>query len=72
MNEPTPKPAPSLWQVTKSVFAAFLGVQSSKNYQRDFSHGKPWQYIIIGLVGVLLFVMTIVGVVKLVLSMALK
>lgn len=71
MNQPETKPAPSLWQVTKSVFAAFLGVQSSKNYQRDFSHGKPSQYIIIGLVGVLLFILTVVGVVKLVLSLAL-
>ena len=72
MNDSNSKPAPSLWQVTKSVFSAFLGVQNSKNYQRDFSHGKPSQYIIIGLVGVFLFIMTIVGVVKLVLSLALK
>lgn len=72
MNEPNNKPAPTLWQVTKSVFAAFLGVQSSKNYQRDFSYGKPSQYIIIGLVGVLLFILTIVSVVNLVLSLALK
>lgn len=72
MNEPIEKKAPSLWQVTKSVFAAFLGVQSNKNYQRDFTHGKPWQYIVIGLVGVVLFILTIVGVVNLVLSLALK
>ncbi len=72
MNEPSNKPAPSLWQVTKSVFAAFLGVQSSKNYQRDFSYGKPSQYIIIGLIGVLLFILTIVSVVRIVLSIALK
>ena len=68
MNEPTQKQKPSLWQVIKSVNAAFLGVQSSKNYQRDFTHGKPSQYIIVGLIGVLLFILTIVGVVKLVMS----
>ena len=70
MNEPTQKP-PSLWQVIKSVNAAFLGVQSSKNYQRDFTYGKPSQYIIIGIIGVLLFILTLVGIVKLVLSFAL-
>ncbi|MBI3562537.1 MAG: DUF2970 domain-containing protein [Gammaproteobacteria bacterium] len=69
-NETNPKSDPSLWQVTKSVFAAFLGVQSSSNYQRDFNYGKPSQYIIIGLIGVALFVLTIVAVVKLVLALA--
>lgn len=61
---------PSLWQVTKSVLAAMLGVQKSKNYQRDFQYGKPGQYIIIGLVLVTLFILILVGVVKLVLSLA--
>jgi len=61
---------PSLWQVAKSVLAAMLGVQKSKNYERDFQYGKPSQYIIIGLVFVTLFILILVGIVKLVLSLA--
>jgi len=70
MTEQTSKREPTLWEVTKSVFAAFLGVQSSKNYERDFTHGKPWQYIVIGLVGVAIFIAIVVTVVRIVLSAA--
>ncbi|MCG6885624.1 MAG: DUF2970 domain-containing protein [Proteobacteria bacterium] len=61
---------PSLWDVAKSVFAAFLGVQKSANYQRDFQHGKPWQYIFLGLLFVAIFIFILVGVVMLVISLA--
>jgi len=64
------KLTPSLWQVAKSVLMAFLGVQKKEIYERDFNHGKPWQYIVVGLVFVTLFVLTIVMVVRLVLSFA--
>ena len=64
------KQQPSLWQVAQSVMAALFGVQSSKNYQRDFQHGKPSQYIILGLIAVAIFIGTIIGVVKLVMSLA--
>ena len=46
------KKEPSLLDVTRSVMWAFLGVQKKKNYERDFKHGKPSQYIIVGLIGV--------------------
>ena len=61
---------PSLWQVAKSVLAAMLGVQKSENYQRDFQYGKPSQYIILGLIFVMLFIHILVGIVNLVLSLA--
>ncbi|HID48745.1 MAG TPA: DUF2970 domain-containing protein [Chromatiales bacterium] len=61
---------PSLWDVARSIFAALLGVQKRANYERDFQHGRPWQYIILGLVFVVIFILLIVGVVKLVLSLA--
>lgn len=61
---------PSLWQVAKSVLAAMLGVQKSENYQRDFQYGKPSQYIILGLIFVMLFILILVGIVNLVLSLA--
>lgn len=70
MNDESQKKEPSLWDVAKSVQAAFLGVQSSKNYERDFQHGKPSQYIIIGLIGVAIFIAVVIAVVKLVLNLA--
>jgi len=66
------KQKPTLWQVAQSVMAALFGVQSSKNYQRDFQHGKPSQYIILGLVAVAIFIGTIIAVVNLVMSQALR
>lgn len=61
---------PNLWDVTRSVLAAFLGVQSRKNYERDFQHGKPWQYIVIGLIGVGIFIFLVILAVRIALSMA--
>ncbi len=66
-NKPSNK-APSLWDVTKSVLAAMLGVQKSKNHQRDFQYGKPSQYIIVGLIAVAIFIGIIVTVVNIVMS----
>lgn len=61
---------PTLWQVSKSVLAAAFGVQSNANRERDFQHGKPGQFIIIGLVFTLIFILSIWGLVMLVLSAA--
>jgi hypothetical protein len=60
----------SLLDVFKSVNAAFFGVQSSKNRERDFTKGKPSHYIIIGIVMTVVFILVVVGVVKLVLNLA--
>ena len=64
------KKEPSLLDVTRSVMWAFLGVQKSKNHERDFKHGKASQYIIIGLIGVAIFITILVVVVKFVISLA--
>ena len=64
------KKAPTLLDVTKSVLWGMLGVQKSENYKRDFSHGKPWQYVVIGLIAVAIFIGTIITVVSLVMSVA--
>lgn len=65
MNEP--KQQVSLFRVVLSVFAAMFGVQSDKNRQRDFSHGRPAAYIIVGIVMTVLFILTVWFVVSLVL-----
>lgn len=61
---------PTLWQVALSVLAAAFGVQSSKNRERDFRHGKPSQFIIIGLIFIMVFVLSILGLVTLVLPVS--
>lgn len=59
----------SFGQLLKSTFAAFLGVQSSANRERDFKHGKMSHFIWMGLLFGLVFVLTLIGVVQLVLHL---
>ncbi|MBE92134.1 MAG: hypothetical protein CMF14_04335, partial [Idiomarina sp.] len=49
MSDSSDNKAPKLGIVSMvvSVLAAFLGVQTEKNRQRDFQHGSPKAYIII-------------------------
>lgn len=63
----TEEKPPGLIQVTFSVLAAALGVQSEENRQRDFQQKSPLPYILGGLIFTVLFVLTIIGVVMLVL-----
>ncbi len=44
------------FNVLKSVFAAFFGVQSRANRERDFAEGKAWHFIVGGIVATLLFI----------------
>jgi hypothetical protein len=55
-------------QVVSSVFAAGLGVQSSKNRERDFKQGKLGVFIAAGIVFTLLFIAGVFTVVQLVLK----
>lgn len=52
----------------KSVASAFLGVQSNKNREKDFTEGKFSHFVIIGLLGVIVFIGTLVAIVSLVLN----
>ena len=58
----------NIMQVVASVFAAGLGVQSSKNRERDFKQGKMGVFIAAGIIFTLLFMGTIYTVVRIVLS----
>ena len=57
----------SFWQLLKSTFSAFLGVQSNANRERDFAQGKMSHFIWMGLLFGIVFVLTLIGVVQLVL-----
>ena len=56
------------FQVVASVFAAGLGIQSSKNRERDFKQGRAGVFIVAGIVFTLLFIATVYTVVQLVLK----
>lgn len=56
----------TLMQVTGSVLAAGFGVQSRENKLRDFSRGKPLQFIAAGLIFTLGLLVTLVAVVAVV------
>jgi DUF2970 family protein len=55
-------------QVISSVFAAGLGVQSSKNRERDFKQGRAGIFIAAGLIFTLMFIGIMVVIVQLVLK----
>ena len=62
--------APSFIDVLGSVLASMFGVQSNRGREKDFTHGKPSQYIIIGLIVTVVFMLTIWVVVSLVMKLA--
>lgn len=53
-------------QTIKSVAMAFLGVQSDKNRQQDFSQGKLSHFIVVGVLAVVVFILALVAVVSMV------
>jgi hypothetical protein len=57
-------------QVISSVFAAGLGVQSSRNRERDFKQGRAGVFIAAGIIFTLLFIGLVFAVVQLVLRSA--
>ena len=69
-NDNSSAKPPTLRQVIGSVLASFIGVQSEKNRARDFQHGRLSQFILVGFVATVLFILIIFAIVKLVLSSA--
>ena len=65
-NEPSVGPL----QIISSVFAAAVGVQSSKNRERDFKQGRFAYFVIAGILFTIIFVGTVYLVVSTVLENA--
>ena len=57
-----------LLQVIGSVLAAMFGVQSDKNRQRDFQQNSATAFIIVGIIMVIALVITMLIIVKAVIS----
>ncbi|TLU61059.1 DUF2970 domain-containing protein [Thalassotalea litorea] len=68
MSKPAIKQKSGLIRTIVSVLAAFIGVQSDKNRVEDFENGSAIQFIVIGLIAVVVFVLTLVWIVSLVLN----
>ncbi len=67
-REPEERKGLGALQVVSSVFAAGLGVQSSRNRERDFRQGRAGTFIAAGLIFTALFIGAVLTVVKLVLA----
>lgn len=55
---------PRLMQVIKSVLAAAVGIQNDANRVKDFQHGSLSQYVIVGLIATILFVIALISLVS--------
>ena len=58
-------------QVFRAVASAMIGAGKKKNLEKDFESTEkngPWQYIIVGLIMIILFIGTILLAVKFALS----
>lgn len=58
------------FQVLGSVLASFFGVQKNETRERDFRHGRARDFILVGLLLTLVFILTVWGVVQLVMHLA--
>lgn len=65
----TEEPRPGLFKLIQSTLAAAIGIQSRKNFERDVSFRSPVPFILFGLLGTALFILTVVGVVKLIIHL---
>ncbi len=60
----------ALWEVFQGVIAMFIGVQSEKNRERQFKYGKAYQFIIVGIIITIFFIVHIILLVKFAMSWA--
>ncbi len=53
-----------------SIIAAWFGVQTRANRERDFEHGKFHHFVIGGIIFAVLFILLVAGIVKVVMHFA--
>ncbi|HXZ55818.1 MAG TPA: DUF2970 domain-containing protein [Burkholderiales bacterium] len=68
-TEPQVKNASPL-QIAKAVFWSFFGVRRRAEHERDLAQIKPAQVVVAGLVGAAIFVLSLVLLVKFIMSRA--
>ena len=60
----------TILQVFGSVVSSFIGVRSNEKRERDFSRGHARDFIIVGVLLTVLFVLVVWGIVQVVISLA--
>jgi hypothetical protein len=60
----------SLFEVLKSVLSSFMGVQKDATRERDFTYGRPRDFIVVGIMLTAVFVLLVWGLVQLVVAVA--
>ncbi|KVX01897.1 DUF2970 domain-containing protein [Shewanella frigidimarina] len=58
----------SIWRVFSSTVAAFFGVQTEQNRQKDFQTQSPLPFIIMGIILAIALVISLILIVNQVLS----
>lgn len=69
-NDPDDGKKPGLLQLVGSVLSAATGIQSNKNRERDFKHGKLSTFVLAGVIFIALFIVSVYSIVQLVLHQA--
>jgi len=69
-NESEKRTGTGFLNILKSTMFAAGGIQTKANRERDFEHGKPSTFIIAGIIFMVVFILSIVGVVQLVMSLS--
>lgn len=60
----TSKEGTGIWSTVQTVLGAMFGVQSEQQRQKDFEKGSPVQFIVGGIIFVVVFILTILYIVN--------
>jgi len=63
-DKKAPDVKPGLFEVMKSVLSAMIGVQSDENRERDFNKGSAKDYVLVGIIFIIIFIVTLMMVVS--------
>lgn len=69
MNKEEKNTSATFIQVAKAVLAAFMGIRKQDDLENDAANLKPAQVIIGGLIGALLFVISLLLLVKIIVNL---
>jgi len=67
LNEETPRRA-GFWATVKAVLWSFVGIRKRSDYQRDAAELNPVAVVVAGILGGVIFVLTLVVIVNIVIS----
>jgi hypothetical protein len=68
MSEDTPERRASLVEVVRTVLSAFFGVRKRSNHERAAARIAPWQIGLVAVGLVVLFIFTLITIVRIVTS----